>query len=461
MPAPAAGAFATAFATFLLLRQAHPYGDGPNLARLAESPPVAGRNALYPTVSWLTARAGRAWGGLTSADALGVLSGLAGAAAVGLLVATLLRHGLPRRHALAAGLVAATAPVVVFFSTTVEVHAFQLAGAAAGFLLATHARERSRAAAVALVALGAALAIATHATSALVVPAIVATACGPRGGSGLGRRTAVLLGVALPVAGLGLLALGAARDPSARQLGPLHLVGLAHSAVTRGLFGPAETAEFLLHEFALPLGALLALLPAAFLLRPARRAAALGVLALAPFLIVLPQTGVRESGGYVVATVPALGLAVGALLAAMPRRAALVLALAAATGNAVGAGALIERNREEPPAPLFAERTARVVPPRGVLLVTSQARLHALNRLRRRYVVRPVAWEILTRPRRQRAEYVRTLRVQVGESLLAGLTVAVDRDVLADPAFAPLTAPPAIVRDPGGDAPVVLVELQR
>lgn len=453
--------FVAALMAFVLLRQGDWYGDGPSLARIAANGPSLYRNILYLPVAWIFCEAGSILG-LASWQSLCALSALAGAAGVALVMTSLAREGLSRAQLLAVGASVATTPTVVFFSTTVEVHTVQLAAAACAFLLARHARSRSRPAASLIVSGAAMLAVAGHATSVLVVPALACTAVSIDPRRGLSRRGAMALAGGLPLACLGLVHV-VATDPGARSLGPGELAdGLQGILFERGLFAADEVMEFLVMEVGIPLG-VLALVPLGVFLLPrgGRGPMLIAGLALLLYVIILPQTGLREAGGYLTATIPPLAIALGVLLDVLQRRSSYLLVALALLGNMVLAATLVRRCREVPGASVFASETFKTVPPEAVALVTSQARMHAIQEPGSFTTSRAVAWELSVHPRRKQPEYLRALGMQVGAMLKAGHMVALDRDLLRNPQISALVSPPLVIREPEPRGPFVLLEFGR
>ncbi len=167
----ALGLGATLGLLFGSLSQARMYGDGPGLATML----AQGTGQAYYNIGYLPAcRALAPW--LSGSDPLTVPLALsAWAAALGCAAAFLLARslGAARPAALLGTLLVAGSPLLVFFATTVEVHALQFAAVACCAAATAAAPWRRRGLALGLVALCFPFMYWTHITAVLLGPAWV------------------------------------------------------------------------------------------------------------------------------------------------------------------------------------------------------------------------------------------------------------------------------------------------
>ncbi len=448
----AAPAFALALALYGATRQEQTFSDGVHLASMVSGGPAPYYNAAYVPLGWLLHRAFAASVGWSVPDALGWLSALAGAAAVAVLAVTL--HRLVRRVdaqratplALAWAALVALTPGTWFFATTVEVHSVQLLGAALATHLALAARDAQARRATALLAAACAAAMLTHLVHALLLPGLVVLARAGVGREPLRwRAAAARIGVvALVLALLGALvflqarATDAQRATHANPAGVLVVFGrmLADGLRTRGLFGPSEVGAFLAAELLRPAGALaLGLVALLFARRAGLRAG--GLVAALPFLVVLPQGGIREDGAYYLSLYPLLALALadgtarwtGRRGAGLARVAlALVVALALAQG-AFGWRRL--RAYDTGPGPLEWTRAIEQTTEADAYVITgSLPRMHALSSFGGSRLAVDARRELDLVPRRLWDAQIEKLLQGAGTALRAGRAVYVDADLL-------------------------------
>ena len=436
-----------ALALFALSPPAPPFSDTIELTARVAGGPLPYYNLLYLPLGWLVHRALLPLLAWSAFEALRWTSIVCAAAAAGVAARLARRAGWGPAGTLLFGLLFALTPGVWFFARTVEVHALQLLGAALATELALAARGSRTPRALALVGAGALLAAVTHATSLLLVPALVWLARRREPGRGLPLAAPASM---VPLAAMALAALagalvvrelaGSATVPPA--LKPLRtLVAFGELYVQRlsgePLFGPLEVWGYFQDELVRPAGLLLAgaLLG---LLVPGRRRASLAALALfAPYFLVFFQSGVREGGGYFVSLHPALlwltartGLALRARIGAGPALAALAAAVALQ-------GTLAWRHQR----PLLEARDARewiaeverVAPPRSVLVTVSLPRWHAMSHSASRYEGTDVLRSFQLVPFSEAEDVARHWLSLVAGDVLAGKRTFLDADLFDDP----------------------------
>ncbi|MEZ5978799.1 MAG: hypothetical protein R3F34_11320 [Planctomycetota bacterium] len=238
--------------------------------------------------------------------------------------------------------VALASPSLLFFSGTVEVHGVQFAGSAVALAVALEALRVERAALRRiLVGVAALIALVVHLSHLLLVPAFLALLLLGRGRD-LSRRDArgVLL-LALLGAGVAIgswFVYDADRESSSTLLlrAPWYL-GLYEDLFLRfrsgyGWFGPVDVVRYLWHEGALQGGlvwvaALLALAPRRATESESERdatgrpvvARAAVVVLLVVYVLVVPQSGLRERGAYFVSLFPWFVVAASSASAARGR----------------------------------------------------------------------------------------------------------------------------------------------
>ncbi len=315
-----------AFALFAATIQSTPFSDGVYLSAKVAAGPKPYYNALYIPAGWAFHRAFEPLFGWSAFTALGWFSALCGAGAAGLLARGLQRLGSTPLSVVSWSAFFIVTPGVWFFSTCVEVHGIQLLGATAATLLAWRARSCRRGRALALLYAACALALLSHLTTVLLLPGLALLARG-RGDSvdedvepkGLGLRglpwRAVLAAHgALFVLALGVFWIYSGNEEGLSRSNPLQALGVFGrkyiDKIQGGRFyGPAEIANFLDAELLQPAG-LLVICPLIAL--SARGRAALhwpALLALLPYVVVLPEGGIREGGAYFLSFYPLFVLA--------------------------------------------------------------------------------------------------------------------------------------------------------
>lgn len=422
---------------YLATLQADTFSDGLHLAQLAAESPEPYYHVLYLPVAWAFHAA---FGGLLGGDAvasLQLLSAVATAGALALLARTLVRDGLEPATAALWLVVAAMAPAVWFFATTAEVHGLQLLAVTGAILLAERAREAAPTGAIVRLAVACVLAIASHVTAVLVVPGLVVLAFRREPGRGVGARA--LLGAAVgAILLLGAAELAARGSESERSaLRPLNVLWiytndfLIRGLETRGLFGAGEMLENLAEEVLLPAGTLLAAL-LALAVREQRRVA-LALVASAPaYLLVFPQTGIPEEGGYTLTLFPLLALLGGRALVGWrlaPSAALPVFALLVAPQVAL-ARATFERHREEPEARAWVAELPADLPPTALVWTTSLTRMNALRDLHGVPGGRPLEYEFRMVPRHHWPVGIQAQFETATEAFRAGRRVFLDAALL-------------------------------
>jgi hypothetical protein len=189
----AAGVAALFSILFTLLLQTRLYGDGPGLVGAAAGGEFgarihfgyhAGLTRFVQATPW--------WSTLEAARMLSSLCGGLGLGGVVLLARAL---GLTRREALLAALLCASAPVLLFYSTTVEIHAMQFLTVVGGALFCVRAPWHRPILATVLAGLGLAVAYQVHEISLLLGPGwlVLATWSARRAGVEISLRRALFL----------------------------------------------------------------------------------------------------------------------------------------------------------------------------------------------------------------------------------------------------------------------------
>ena len=334
------------------------FSDSPYLLHRVEvgAPPYY--NVAYLPLGRLADLLLGSW--LGAERALLVLDAAAVALAVVVTGCLARRAGAGAAGTLAAAGLLALAPGALFFAGVIEVHAVQLAGASLAVGLALAAGDRPPGRAWTLVALAGLVALVTHLSHVLLLPGLLVlargrpaaegeravggmlapdTAGGERRGLTLGPAGVPwILGAVLALGGLvaALVLVGPDgwRDrPALQWLHTLVVFGDAFlgSLAERGPFPPSEALAYLGAELVAPLaflaaglvvGPVLALAPAerADEGAPAgsridgaarRRVVRRALVACVPALLVLPQGGVLERGGYFLTLAPLLALVLG------------------------------------------------------------------------------------------------------------------------------------------------------
>jgi len=233
------------------------------------------------------------------------------------VVAAWRRGGSVAAAALAA-LLALASPSLWFFAGVVEVHAVQFMGSAIALALALEAgRARAALPRYGLLVVAAALALALHLSHLLLVPALLALACPARADGRLAfdrsaRREWSALG-ALALAGV-LVAVGAHGVYRAHDAAPggllrgLYYLGLYEHLFLSfrgdyGWFGPLDVLAFLADQALAQGGVVWLAAPLGLVCLRGRERVAFAVL-LAVYLVVVPQSGIRERGGYFTSLFP-------------------------------------------------------------------------------------------------------------------------------------------------------------
>lgn len=272
-------------------------------------------------------------GWLGTEGALLLLSAVAVGAAVAVTVKLTLELGAGRLGSIVAGLLLGCAPGVLFFGGVIEVHSVQLLGASLAIYLAWRARLSRPGMAWFLLATAGLIAMLAHLSNLLLLPGLLAFAWKPSTGAPSGcrftRRGLPVFGLVGAVVGIGA-ALLATSDfetwsvhPALQWLGTLLVFGeiFLGGLAQRGFFSASEAAGYLGSELVLPFGLLCFGLGAGLVLAFSRGPmlasshkrsfARRSLLACLPALLVLPQGGVLERGGYFMSYAPLLAVLAG------------------------------------------------------------------------------------------------------------------------------------------------------
>lgn len=283
-------------ALYFVQRQDARWSDGRALVALVESGRWAYHHFLYLPAARVFA-AVLAPVGVGSEPALQLFSAVAAALAVALFHLAARASGFGPTTSLLGALLLASAPVVWFFGTCVEVHAFQLAFAAGAVLWAARVREVERPSAVPPALLLGGL-FGAHMTGALWAPALLLVLVRGRSGWRRPRHVLVALGVGAGTAAGWLAATGGTGTGSGHVLLGLRelLQGWRVDLLWREVLAPGGLVY--------PL-ALLGLLAGRARLRsagaPLLAAIALLFLSLLPFAFTLH---IAERGAYFISLVP-------------------------------------------------------------------------------------------------------------------------------------------------------------
>jgi hypothetical protein len=445
--------FASALALYGLTRQTVAFSDGVLMAaRVARDGPVPYYNVLYLPLAWAFTTLLRPLAGWDAYVALGWFSAACGAASAVVLLRSLARSGIATGTAVGWIAVFALTPGVWFFATTAEVHALQLLGVCVAVDLALAARTRTPARALGLVLLASALALLAHLTTVLLLPGLLVLASGGAPGRGLRlgaipARAWIATAAALLAGAAALAWVFSSDSERLARTNPLQMLVVfgreyARRMASGGLYAPDEVVAFLDAELVRP-AALLLLAP--FLGLAARRAhrllVATGVAAL-PYLVLLPQGGVREGGAYYLSLYPLFVLAGAVATDELRQRwpgPAWGIALAVALGalGALGAqGALawrrIERWADQIDPRVWAERVAAIAPPESDVFTVSLPRWHALLQ-EGKYGGIDLRRELELVPRSLWDQEVRAWLGIAGGDLRAGRRVYLDADLFDDP----------------------------
>lgn len=344
---------------------------------------------------------------------------------------------------LTTGLLLALAPATLFFGAVLEVHAVQLLGASLAIALAWSARTARPGRAWSLLALAMLLAMVTHLSHLLLLPGLGLLAWGSRArGCRFGRRGLPLLGILLAIALVGGLALATAdfaswsAHPALQWLGTLIVFGRTFfgGVLERGFFTASEAASYLQVEALAPLGLLALGLPIGLFLALGRKQsearcfARRALFACLPALLILPQGGVLERGGYFLSYAPLLavlcGLGVARALRGRERhllRVAVLLSLLLFVQGALGFEARRSFRAQAPDARLWARAAAAELAPGDSALVSSLARTFALADAAPGSHVRDLARDLALVPRAGRTKTLqRVLAERLGDARYPG-----------------------------------------
>lgn len=338
---------ALVFALCAASRSGAPFSDSLLLASLVERGPWPYYNVLYLPLGHAWYAAGEPVFGWSALAALEWFSALSAAACAAACCALALLVGCGALVSAALALALACTPGALFFGATGEVHALASASCAFALCLAWHTRTAQSWRAWAWLAGAVLVLVLGHLVHIALVPALLVLAsCTGRGGStttgGFGRPPLALACAALCAAlvlALAFLALrpffsgdGQVADP-ARVLGSAG-TRIASRASAGHFFGLHEVLDYVWVCVLAPAGWSAPLALAGVLVAAVRRSApGVGLacsLALAPYVLLLPQTGVREEGAYSLSLAPFAALAAAAGLAALPRERKRVQGCAAA-----------------------------------------------------------------------------------------------------------------------------------
>lgn len=433
-------------------------------------------NVAYVPLGRLVDLALGSW--LGTERALEVLSALAAAGAVGLTVGIARSLGLGGLAQVATGLLLLAAPGCLFFAGVIEVHAVQLLGAALSLRLALAAGRARGAVAWLLFVAAALVAMTTHLSHLLYLPGLLALAWGrededPGPGGMLDRGSEQRVGLAFGQAGvpwlLGL-ALGLTAvivllvradfdswsvHPALQWLGTLIVFGrtFVFSLWERGLFTFGESLDYLRVELLGAHGLLVlgfaAGLWSSFALEDGacRRLARRGLVASLPLLLVLPQGGVLEHGGYFLTLAPLMALQLGIVLGHRRHGStpAIVAALMVLTQLALGLRGWAEFRSAEPDARAWSTVVAAQLLPGDSVLVSSLGRTFSLADERPEVRVRDLARDLAMEPDRGRVHLLKSvLNQRLTDPAFPG-DLWLDGDLLPDfdPAMPPVEGAPA------------------
>ncbi|MDF1800390.1 MAG: hypothetical protein P1V81_14525 [Planctomycetota bacterium] len=397
-------------------------------------------NVAYVPLGRLVDLALGSW--LGTERALEVLSALAAAGAVGLTVGIARRLGLGGLGQAATGLLLLGAPGCLFFAGVIEVHAVQLFGAALSLRLALAAGDARGALAWLLFATAALVAMTTHLSHLLWLPGLWVLAWGraaeePGPGGMFARESEERVGLGFGQAGVPwLLGLGLVLTvvvvllvradfgtwsvhPALQWLGTLIVFGrqFVFSLWDRGLFTFGESVDYLSVELLGAHGLLVlgfaAGLWSSFTLPDGRcrRLARRGLVATLPALLILPQGGVLEHGGYFLTLAPLMALQLGILFGS-PRPGITpvsVAALLVLAQLALGLRGWAEFRSAEPDARDWSVRVAAQLQPGDSVLVSTLGRTFSLADERPDVRVRDLARDLAMEPDRGRARLLKSV----------------------------------------------------
>jgi hypothetical protein len=279
-----------------------------------------------------------------------LMSALAIGGGVALSLRLLQKLGVGPLVTLVVGVLLGLSPGALFFGGAIEVHAVQFFGASLGISLAWAARTRRSRWAWLLLTCALGVAMVSHLSNLLLLFGLCALAWGKRAsdsgvpsddrGCRLGKRELPAVAAVLVVALIAASILSTcdfevwSKHPALQWLGTLIVFGEIYlvELFQRGLYSPAEVLGYLRAELLAPLGFLALGLPCGLwigLVRKAKASAAAqgtadqathsapaifarrGLLACVPALLVLPQGGVLERGGYFMSYAPLFAILLG------------------------------------------------------------------------------------------------------------------------------------------------------
>ena len=304
--------FAAAFLLYALTRRPGTFSDAVMLAQRVEVGATPNYNALYLPLGWAFHRGLQPLLGWDAFTALSWLSVLAGAASAALLCRMLQRFVSEPLALFGWCLLFLLAPGVWFFSASVEVHAIQLACVTFATSLAWRARTAAPGRAPILLALALWIGLLGHLTSVLLMPAWFLLALGDGSGRGLGWRRESRKGWSLAIGvSLALVAavIGVFRSFGSQHKDPFEMFSFFAKYMQArfeggGLFAAAEVADFLGQELVVPAGLLLLVGLIALFQRGDKRLSLAVLVAVLPYLVVLPFGGIRENGAYYLSLFP-------------------------------------------------------------------------------------------------------------------------------------------------------------
>jgi hypothetical protein len=359
------------------------------------------------------------------------------------------RLGLGTLAVATSGLLLAAAPAMLFFGGVIEVHGLQFFGAALAINIAWSARSQRGQEAWLRLGAAALLALVTHLSHLLLLPGLALLAWRNRRGVPMGTLTittgchfgkrglpfVLIFFVAATIATFSLI--GADYDswserPSLQWLSTMILFGrmFLDGLLERGLYPLDEAGLYLLHELIYPLGLVTAgFLCGLFALRGRADSAdsTLGIfakralLATIPALLILPQGGVLERGGYFMTMAPLLAILIAiavhaAWQAAKSQAARNLLFALCATLVAIQAHQALSARADfraaAPDARNWATQVAALLQPGDKILVSDLARNLALTMATKGIYVRDLKRDLDLVPQGLRTE---TLKSRLAE----------------------------------------------
>jgi hypothetical protein len=439
----------TAFALAFLLPVGRSFSDTLYLVGRVESCASPYYNVAYVPLGRLSCWLFGGW--LGTEGALDLLSALSVGGGVAVAAHLAERLGAGRLGTTLAGLLMAFAPGVLFFGGVIEVHAVQLFGASLAVLLAWRAHRSPTRSAWVLLTLAVLVAMVTHVSNLLLLPGLVALAWRVSPDAPIGfritRRGLPLLAGLVGVVAIGGLALASADfatwsvHPALQWLGTLIVFGqtFLSGLVQRGFFSASEALAYLDHELVAPLGLLaLGLVGGLFVALgrqdgEARTFARRALFAILPALIVLPQGGVLERGGYFMSYAPLLAVLVGvtvARLAGAERRALFFASILIGAQLVLALEARSTFRAMAPEARLWARAASHLMQPGDSALVAGLSRNFALAAAAPECHVRDLARDLDLVPEARRTdELKRVLADRLGASAYPG-DLWLDADLL-------------------------------